>query len=163
LAQELVDALRVLLNGGARAGEVLIRVQARRVALEEQAPVPIVRAGLRHDLDLRAGVAAELGRVVVRKDADLLDGLLVRRDDGRAAPGLAAGVHAVDLDVVRLDALAGGRDRRPVLGRKDAVVGPAGTDRVRKVRGASRSGARAETENARAEPQQLERVTAELR
>jgi hypothetical protein len=65
----------------------------------------LVRAGLDHHVDDGAGNVAELGRIVVRFDADLLHGVRARLV-GDGVVDRLVGVDAVDGEVVRLLQLA---------------------------------------------------------
>ncbi len=72
-------------------------------------------------------------------------------------------LDAVDLEVVRRDALPVGRNRHLVLGLKDRGAGAARPRRVREVDRAAARAARALTEDARRQARQLVGVAPELR
>src|SRR5215212_7249396 len=146
-----------------RAAVLVEGVQSGAVVLQKQAPVKLVRAVLRDRQDLRARVAAELRRVDVGDDAHLFDGLLIRRDDGRAPVAEAVDARPVYLKVVRGYPLAVRGNLRRVLRLEDAARRAARPRRVRQVDRAARAPARGVAEDAGRQAGQLVRVAAELR
>src|ERR1700722_18468500 len=68
-----------------------VGVEAGPVGLEEKAAVILVGSVLRDDLNLGAAIAPVLCVVIVGQDFDFFDGILVRCNDGRPAPGDTGG------------------------------------------------------------------------
>ena len=91
------------------------------MSFEINAAVILVRAVLGNDLDLSATVASIFRIVVVREDLNFLNGVLVRRDDGSAAPSNTGGSHAVDLVIIFSCAGAAGSNLATVFNFEDAV------------------------------------------
>ncbi len=123
----------------APAEVVLVEVRLRRVVqrlevgLRPHVVVPVerepaaadhVRPAARHEADRRAGVAAEVGRRIVRDDLEFLDGFRVGHDQDRARPGAAVDAESVDHGVVRAAALAAGVEPHSLFLREE--VGAAG-------------------------------------
>src|SRR5262249_5411183 len=99
----LVEAVGVAPDRTGIPGSVplLKRIQVRPVRFEKQAAAKVIRAVLGNDHDLRAAVAAVLGAVVARDDADFLDRLLTWRQHRRSTPRDAVHTDTVDLNQVR--------------------------------------------------------------
>ena len=89
-------------------------IQTWAMGFEKKAAMVLVRPILRNDLNLRAAIPAIFRVVVIGEDFDFLDGVLVRRNDGCAAPGNTGGSDAVDLVIV----FAGSSATRPALVRR---------------------------------------------
>jgi hypothetical protein len=127
-AAVLIEAVEIAANGRGVAGAVpaLEGVETGAMPFEETAAVKLIGAGAGDDLDLRAGVSAILGGVVVGGDFDFLYGLFVGRDDGGAAPGDGVDADAVDLDIVGVLACPVGDDLRAVFDEEDGIGGAGG-------------------------------------
>ena len=102
----------------------------------EAVPAELVRPRLDHHVDDGAGDVTELGRVVVRLDADLLHRIRARLV-GDAVVDRLVRVHAVDREVVALHALA--VDRRAARRRACCRTGSGFGSRSRRRCRASRS------------------------
>src|ERR1700687_6354407 len=89
----------------------------------------LFRAVLGGDLNLPCGVAPVFRVIVVRDDFDFLDGVLVRSDDGRPAPGDAGGFDAVDLVVVFAGPSAACGDLAAVFDLEHAIGTAGAADR----------------------------------
>ena len=74
----------------------LVGVQARPVDAEKGAAVKLVGATLGSHLQIGAAEAAILGVVAVGGDLDVVDRVLVGRDDGRSAPHRRGRADAVN-------------------------------------------------------------------
>ena len=74
-----------LVSSGSKTKIPLEGIQSRAVDLEKEAAVVFVGSILRYHFDLRAVATTKLRVVRIGSDADFLDGLLVRCDDGGAA------------------------------------------------------------------------------
>ena len=97
--------------------------------IEVQASVVSVSSVLRNNLNLCATIAPVFRIIIVGQNFDFLNGVLIRGDDGRAAPSYARGTDAINLVVVFASACSIGSDLATIFDLEDAVNTAGSTNR----------------------------------
>ena len=109
------DAELLLVHRQRRAGQGVLAVEGIVAKKAVQRSVQRVGAALRHDVDIAAECAAELGLAAAGHNLKLLDGVDAKGDSAEPR-GIVVGRHAVDDEAVGEVALTG--DREPLSGNR---------------------------------------------